>query len=72
MTKFCMSIQQGLEGKEGTRGFLDSRPTIDAVGSACISSKLCFFFVFFCWGLVFLICCVFGVLLLEHPGCSAD
>lgn len=51
----------GFGGEGETRGFLDSRPPVNAVCSACISSKLCF-----------LICCVFCVLFLEHPGCGAD
>lgn len=40
--ELCMSVQQGLEGKEGTKGLLDSRSPMEAVCSACISSKLCF------------------------------
>lgn len=30
MTKPCMSVQQGLEGKEGTGGLLDSRSPMEA------------------------------------------
>lgn len=40
----------GGEGGNQRLPVLDSRPTIDAVGSACISSKLCFF----CWWFFFL------------------
>lgn len=47
LTKLCMSVQQGLEGKEGDKGLHDSMSPVEAVRSAHISSKLCFglFFV---------------------------
>lgn len=50
-----MSVQQGLEGKEGDKGLQDSMSPVEAVRSAHISSKLCFglFFVAVCFGEVF-------------------
>lgn len=56
LTKLCMSVQQGLEGKEGDKGLQDSISPVEAVRSAHISSKLCFglFFVAVCFGEGFL------------------
>ncbi|XP_068579655.1 A-type voltage-gated potassium channel KCND2-like isoform X4 [Cebidichthys violaceus] len=47
----------GFGGEGGNQRLI----AMEAVCSACISSKLCF-----------LICCAFRVLFLEHPGCSAN